>query len=99
MGLLVVSRSGVHIVTVDVTGEPDLRIDVTDERARAARAAGLDPVGILVSSAGIVGPCVPLIETTAADWRRVLGAGVFGVVAPVRTLVPGMVERGHGATS
>lgn len=87
---------GVEVVTLDIAGDADVRVDVTDDSALAALAVELGPVDILVNSAGIVGPGVPLVETTAADWHRVLGVNVLGVVATMRAFVPGMVERGWG---
>lgn len=87
---------GVEVVTLDIAGDADVQVDVTDDAALAALAVELGPVDILVNSAGIVGPGVPLVETTVADWHRVLGVNVLGVVATMRAFVPGMVERGWG---
>lgn len=87
---------GVEVVTVDISSEADVTVDVTDDAALAAAAREIGDVDILVNSAGIVGPGVPLVETTADDWRRVLDVNVLGVVATMRAFVPGMVERGWG---
>lgn len=87
---------GVDVVTLDIAGDADVQVDVTDDAALAALAIELGPVDILVNSAGIVGPGVPLVETTVADWHRVLGVNLLGVVATMRAFVPGMVERGWG---
>lgn len=87
---------GIEVVTVDVAGEPDVVLDVTDGAALTAAASEIGPVDILINSAGIVDRGVPLIETTTADWERVLGVNVLGVVAMMRAFVPGMVERGWG---
>jgi NAD(P)-dependent dehydrogenase (short-subunit alcohol dehydrogenase family) len=88
--------AGIRVITLDIQGDVDLRVDVTDDTALAAAAASVGPVDILINSAGIVGPGVPLIETDAADWRRVLDVNVLGVVATMRAFVPGMVDRGWG---
>jgi NAD(P)-dependent dehydrogenase (short-subunit alcohol dehydrogenase family) len=69
---------------------------VTDERALASVAAEIGRVDILINSAGIVGPGVPLIETRAEDWRTVLDVNVLGTVATMRAFIPGMVDRGWG---
>jgi len=87
---------GIRVVRLDVQEGADIRLDVTDERALADAVAAIGPVDILVNSAGIVGPGVPLLETNADDWRRVLEINVLGVVATMRAFVPGMVERGWG---
>jgi NAD(P)-dependent dehydrogenase (short-subunit alcohol dehydrogenase family) len=89
-------QDGVNVVTLDLAGDVDHRLDVTDERALASVAAEVGPVDILINSAGIVGPGVPLVETRAEDWRRVLDVNVLGTVATMRTFIPGMVDRGWG---
>ena len=87
---------GIRVITLDVAGEADVLVDITDEAAFTAVAAEIGVVDILVNSAGIVGPGVPLIDTTAEDWRRVLEVNVIGTVATMRAFVPGMVGRGWG---
>jgi len=87
-------EDGIEVVTLDIAGDADVQVDVTDDAALTALAAELGPVDILVNSAGIVGPNLPLVETTPADWRRTLEVNVLGVVATMRAFVPGMVERG-----
>lgn len=87
---------GVRVVTLDLAGEVDHRLDITDERALAAAAEKIGAVDILINSAGIVGPAVRLLETSADDWRRVIEVNVLGTVATMRAFVPGMVDRGWG---
>lgn len=89
-------NDGIEVVTVDVAEGADVVIDVTDEAAVQAALADVGPVDILINSAGIVGPGVPLVETGADDWRRVLDVNVVGVVNLMRATIPGMVERGWG---
>jgi NAD(P)-dependent dehydrogenase (short-subunit alcohol dehydrogenase family) len=89
-------EDGIEVVSLDIAGDADVQVDVTDDAALTALAAELGPVDILVNSAGIVGPNLPLVETTSADWRRTLEVNVLGVVATMRAFVPGMVERGWG---
>lgn len=87
---------GIEVVTVDRTGDVDELVDITDEDAIAHLAARLGPVDILINSAGVVGPNVPLVETRTADWRTTFDVNVLGTVALMRTFIPGMVERGWG---
>lgn len=89
-------RDGVRTVTLDLSGNVDHHLDITDEAALAEVAAQIGPVDVLVNSAGIVGPGDPLVKTRAEDWRKVLDVNVLGTVATMRTFIPGMVERGWG---
>ena len=83
------------MITLDIAGDVDVDVveDITDEAAFAAATSGIGAVDILITSAGIVGPGVPLVETQASDWRSVLEVNVLGIVATMRAFVPGMVDR------
>jgi len=83
-------------VTLDISGDVDHRVDITDSEALAAVARDIGQVDILINSAGIVGPGVPLLETSDDEWRRVLEVNVLGTVGTMRAFVPGMVQRGWG---
>jgi NAD(P)-dependent dehydrogenase (short-subunit alcohol dehydrogenase family) len=89
-------ENGVTVHTVDIGGDADIHLDVTDLDALASAAASIGPVDILVNSAGIVGPNKPLLDTEPDEWRRVFDVNVLGTVATMKTFVPGMVERGWG---
>ena len=89
-------EDGVQVVTLDLADGADHRVDVTDSAALTALAPRLGPVDILVNSAGIVGPGVPLVETTDEQWRAVFEVNVLGTVATMRAFIPGMVDRGWG---
>lgn len=86
----------IEVITIDRAGDVDELVDITDEDAVAALASRVGPVDILINSAGIVGPNIPLIETSAADWRSTFDVNVLGTVAMMRALIPGMVEHGWG---
>lgn len=87
---------GVRVITLDIAGEVDVVVDITDENGLAEAAAAIGPVDILINSAGIVGPGTSLVRTTPDEWRSVFDVNVLGVVATMRAFVPGMVERGWG---
>ncbi|MFG1948538.1 SDR family NAD(P)-dependent oxidoreductase [Nonomuraea sp. NPDC048826] len=87
---------GVRVITLDLAGEADLVVDVTDAAAVQAAAAEAGPVDILVNSAGVVGPNVPLWEVPLDGWRRTFAVNVDGVFHTCRAFVPGMRERGWG---
>jgi 2-dehydro-3-deoxy-L-rhamnonate dehydrogenase (NAD+) len=85
-----------QVRTLDLAGDVDHHVDITDEQALDDCVRDLGPIDVLVNSAGIVGPGTPLVETGLADWRRVFDVNVLGTVATMRAVVPGMVERGWG---
>ncbi|MFP3463889.1 SDR family NAD(P)-dependent oxidoreductase [Leifsonia sp. SIMBA_070] len=87
---------GVEVVTIDLAGDVDVRLNITDEDALAKAAASIGAVDILINSAGIVGPNKPLLETTTAEWSSVLGVNVLGTTATIRAFAPSMAERGWG---
>ena len=74
--------------------------DVTDEAgvARALREteAAMGGVDILVNSAGIAGPTVPVADYAAEDFRRIVEVNLTGTFLTNRAVVPGMVARGWG---
>ena len=87
---------GLTVTTLDVSGPADVVADVTDEAALRLVAGRVGSVDVLINSAGIVGANKPLLDTTAAEWRRVFEVNVLGTVNTMRIFVPGMRERGWG---
>lgn len=87
---------GLRVITLDIAGAVDVVVDITDEVALADACSAIGRVDVLINSAGIVGPGVPLIETTSDVWRSVFEVNVLGVVATMRAFVPHMVEAGWG---
>jgi len=87
---------GVRTVSLDLAETADHQVDITDEAALGAVAELIGPVDILVTSAGIVGPSKPLLETTTAEWQRTIDVNLFGTISAIRAFAPGMVERGWG---
>jgi len=87
---------GVRVTTLDLGPGADRTVDVTDAAAMQRLAQELGDVDILVNSAGIVGPGIPLLETTPEQWRAVLEVNVLGTVNAIRAFAPGMVQRGWG---
>ncbi len=70
-------------------------VDVTD--AAAVRAIdGIDQMDIVVQSAGVVGPNVPLLETQLDGWERTFDVNVTGIFNVMQATLGGMVERGWG---
>ena len=70
-------------------------VDVTD--AAAVRAVdGIDQMDIVVQSAGVVGPNMPLLDTPVEEWERTMTVNVTGIVNVMQATLGGMVERGWG---
>jgi NAD(P)-dependent dehydrogenase (short-subunit alcohol dehydrogenase family) len=90
------SADGVDVIRVDRAGDVDERVDVTDEAAVENLARRIGTVDILINSAGIVGPNLPLAETGLDAWRATFEVNVLGVVSMMRAFVPGMVTGGWG---
>src|SRR5579884_2074917 len=77
-------------VTADVTRSEDL------ERLRSETEAALGAPDILLAFAGSGSELRPLIDTTEAEWRRVVETNLTATFLTLRTFVPGMMERGRG---
>jgi 2-dehydro-3-deoxy-L-rhamnonate dehydrogenase (NAD+) len=77
-----------------------LCVDQSDEAAviQATRATieAFGFIDVLVVSAGITGPNVPLAEYPCEDWRKVMDVNVNGAFYVNRAVVPHMIERGYG---
>jgi 3-oxoacyl-[acyl-carrier protein] reductase len=82
-------------------GATDTRVvDVADptmvDAAAREAAAELLRVDVLVCSAGITGPNVPLAEYPVAAWRQVVDVNLNGVFYCNRAIVPIMHARDYG---
>jgi 2-dehydro-3-deoxy-L-rhamnonate dehydrogenase (NAD+) len=88
--------AGVRVVTVDLAPGADETLDVTDPDAVDGLRDALGPVGILVNSAGVVGPSRPLVELRLDEWRATFRVNVDGTFLTCRAFVPGMVAAGWG---
>ncbi len=72
--------------------------DVESMVAQLQRSQAMDligPIDILVNNAGIIQE-KPFLDTTEADWDRMLNVDLKSVFLMCRALLPGMVARGHG---
>jgi len=87
---------GIEVLTLDVSREADIRVDITDTVAVQQAVSAAGPIDILVNSAGIVGPNKPLWEVDVDDWKRTFDVNVAGLFAVTKAVIPGMIERGWG---
>ena len=75
-------------------------LDVTDEANWAAVVsdveATLGPVDALVNNAGIL-IFKSLLETSKADYEKVLGVNLVGEFLGIKAVAPGMIARGRGS--
>lgn len=76
---------------VDVTRRQEALALVRDVVARHGR------LDWLVNNAGILGPCVPLVDVTEAQVSAVLDVNVKGVVHCLQAALPVMTAQGWGA--
>ena len=87
---------GVKVFTVDIAAGADFQIDVTDHEAVAKLPTQLPHIDILITSAGIVGPNIPLLQTTEEQWKSVFEINVLGTALFIKAFAPSMVENGWG---
>ena len=99
LGAATVTRlreDGVKVFTVDLADGADFQMDVTDFEAVAKLPARLPRIDILVTSAGVVGPNIPLVQTTEQQWKSVFDINVLGTASFIKAFAPGMVENHWG---
>ena len=66
------------------------------ERAAAATAEALGRIDVLIASAGITGPNMPVWEYPIAEWLKVFDVDVHGLFYCNRAVVPLMRARNYG---
>ena len=87
-------------VAAAVAGSVAVPVDITDwpaVEAAAARTAGaLGGIDVLVCSAGVTGPTVPVAEFPVPGFREVFEINVFGLFHCNKAVVPAMKTAGYG---
>lgn len=73
--------------------------DVTDEEAMTAAVAQITKdvgvIDILVNNAGII-KRIPMLDMSAADFRKVVDVDLNGPFIVSKAVLPGMIKKGHG---
>ena len=81
-------------------GAATMECDVADypsvEAALARTVETLGHPSIVVNSAGIAGPNMPVAEYPLDEWRRILDVNLTGTFHVNRAVVPGMVAAKYG---
>ncbi|HEV2673192.1 MAG TPA: SDR family NAD(P)-dependent oxidoreductase [Aliidongia sp.] len=84
----------------DRIGQVGLAVDVADpegvEAAFGRSVALIGPIDILVTSAGITGPNLPVEDYPVDAWRQVLDVDLTGPFLCSRAVVAGMRARDYG---
>ena len=99
LGAATVTRlreESIKVFTVDIVDGADFQMDVTDFDAVAKLPSQLPRIDILVTSAGIVGPNIPLLQTEEQQWKQVFDINVLGTASFIKAFAPAMVENGWG---
>jgi NAD(P)-dependent dehydrogenase (short-subunit alcohol dehydrogenase family) len=82
------------------TGGIAVALDITDwpavEAAAATTVAAFGGIDVLVCSAGIAGPTVPVAELPVEGFREVFAVNVFGLFYCNKAVVPAMTAGGYG---
>jgi 2-dehydro-3-deoxy-L-rhamnonate dehydrogenase (NAD+) len=89
---------GVRVITADLAAGADERLDVTDPASVDALRDALGPVGILVNSAGVVGPSRPLVDVGLDEWRATFRVNVDGTSSCAAPSRPGWWTPGGAAS-
>jgi NAD(P)-dependent dehydrogenase (short-subunit alcohol dehydrogenase family) len=95
---------GAAVVVADLREGPDgdafVRTDVSQPEDWPAVVAAAEKLGgpdVAYLNAGVITGEVDITQLTDAQYRRIMGANVDGVVFGTRALVPSMAARGGGA--
>ena len=93
-----IAQEGGKVVVWDLNG--GIKVDISNyesvERAAKETIALLGGIDILVNSAGITGPTLPLAEFPVDGWKQVIDINLNGAFYCNRVVVPHMVAQNYG---
>jgi 3-oxoacyl-[acyl-carrier protein] reductase len=95
-----VDAAGLERAAAELGGAHRVALDLADpvgvERAAQETAKALGGIDILVASAGITGPNVPLADYPAEDWKRVFDVNVHGLFYCNKAVIARMRAKDYG---
>ena len=93
-----IAAEGGKVAVWDLNG--GIKVDISDyesvEKAVAETIKQIGGIDILVNSAGITGPTVPLIEFPIDGWKQVIDINLNGAFYCNRAVAPHMVAQNYG---
>jgi len=93
-----IAAEGGKVAIWDLNG--GIKVDISDyasvEKALAETIKQIGGIDILVNSAGITGPTVPLIEFPIDGWKQVIEINLNGAFYCNRAVAPLMVAQNYG---
>ena len=87
--------SGLQHLAAELGGLRIAALDVTDPQAIERTVVEAGPIDILFNCAGVV-PAGAILDTTRTDWQRAFDINVTSIFDMMRTVLPGMIDRGGG---
>ncbi len=91
-------QEGGKVAIWDLNG--GIKIDISDfesvEKAVTETIRQIGGIDILVNSAGITGPTVPLVEFPADAWKQVIDINLNGAFYCNKAVVPHMMVQNYG---
>ena len=90
-------KAGVQVHSFDITASGEtIEVDVTDEDACRRAVVGVEPIDILINSAGVAGQNAPSWKLPDGEFERVIAVNLVGTYYMCRAVIPSMVARGWG---
>src|SRR5690242_11142742 len=86
-------RDGLEVVTLDITGDVDVTLDIVND---ALPPDVFDGIDVCVSNAGIVDTFGPAHGMSAEKCRRDIDVNLTGAFRVIQACLPGMRTRRHG---
>ncbi|MEO8693624.1 MAG: SDR family NAD(P)-dependent oxidoreductase [Acidimicrobiales bacterium] len=82
-------QRGMRVFPADIAGDPAVDVSIRSDVDAFARSVfdQTDNVDYVFNNAGVM-PVGPLVDTPDADWARVIGVNVLGVMHVVRAFTP-----------